>query len=562
MTKPAELKKNEIYPARITGYTSEGAGVCRIGERAVFVPGTISGEEWDVRIVRSTSAAVWGRGEALRAASPHRAEPDCPVYPRCGGCALRHMDYEEERALKLQRVNDALHRIGKLSFSVSGILPAPEDARQRRKVIFNVAEQNGRPVAGFYRARSHDVVPVPDCPAVPQAALACERTVLDWMGREHIPVYDEAARRDGVRHIFYRSSHLSEQAVLTLTASHSPGEKALGILTDMLRECCPEITGLVLNRNTARGNTVLAGEFDTVWGSDILTEGLCGLTFTLSPRSFFQVNPPQAERLYEAALGFAGITPGMTALDLYCGTGTIGLCMASRGAKVIGAEVIPAAVENARDNAQRNGLSESCEFLCADAGEAAAELARRGIRPQVIVVDPPRRGLDESVISHAVGMAPERIAYVSCDPGTLARDLASFARQGYAPVDGIAVDMFPRTSHVETVVLLSHKKPDGHINVKVEFGEGEGKVPLDNIAKRAESYKPKERVTYKMIKEYIEAKYGFKVHTAYIAEVKRDLGLPMYDAPNAVEELKQPRKHPTAEKVEAIKDALKHFEVI
>ncbi len=352
MTIPSELKKNEIYPARITGYTSEGAGVCRIGERAVFVPGTIVGEEWDVRIVRSTSAAVWGRGETLRSPSPHRAKPDCPAYPRCGGCALRHMDYEEELSLKLQRVNDALHRIGKLGFSVSGILPAPEDARQRRKVIFNVAEQNGRPVAGFYRARSHEVVPVPDCPAAPKEALACAQTVLDWMEREHIPVYDEAAKRDGVRHIFYRSSHLTEKAVLTLTASRSPGEKALGILTDMLRERCPDVTGLVLNRNTARGNTVLAGEFDTVWGSEVLTEGLCGLTFTLSPRSFFQVNPPQAERLYEAALGYAGITPGMTALDLYCGTGTIGLCMASRGARVIGAEVIPAAVENARDNAE------------------------------------------------------------------------------------------------------------------------------------------------------------------------------------------------------------------
>ena len=466
MTKPAELKKNDIYPARITGYTSEGAGVCRIGERAVFVPGTIAGEEWDVRIVRSTSAAVWGRGEALRAASPHRAEPDCPVYPCCGGCALRHMDYEEELTLKLQRVNDALHRIGKLDFSVSGILPALEDARQRRKVIFNVAEQNGHPVAGFYRARSHDVVPVPDCPAVPQAALACEHTVLDWMEQEHIPVYDEAVKKDGVRHIFYRSSHLTEKAVLTLTASRSPGEKALGVLADMLRDRCPDVSGLVLNRNTARGNTVLAGEFDTVWGSDILTEGLCALTFTLSPRSFFQVNPPQAERLYEAALGFAGITPDMTALDLYCGTGTIGLCMASRGARVIGAEVIPAAVENAKANARRNGLSESCEFLCADAGEAAAELARRGIRPQVIVVDPPRRGLDESVISHAVGMQPERIVYVSCDPGTLARDLASFARQGYAPVDGIAVDMFPRTSHVETVVQLIRERPDTILDCK------------------------------------------------------------------------------------------------
>ena len=194
------------------------------------------------------------------------------------------MDYEEELSMKLQRVNDALRRIGKLDFSVSGILPAPEDARRRRKVIFNVAEQNGRPVAGFYRARSHDVVPVPDCPAVPEESLICARTVLGWMEREHIPVYDETAKRDGVRHIFYRSSHLTENAVLTLTASRSPGEKALCSLADMLRERCPEVTGLVLNRNTARGNTVLAGEFTTVWGSDILTEGLCGLTFTLSPR--------------------------------------------------------------------------------------------------------------------------------------------------------------------------------------------------------------------------------------------------------------------------------------
>ena len=202
------------------------------------------------------------------------------------------------------------------------------------------------------------------------------------------------------------------------------------------------------------------------------------------------------------------------------------------------------------------------EFLCGDASRLAAELRQRGLRPDVICVDPPRKGLAPDVVEAAASMEPERIVYVSCDPATLARDVARIAPLGYRPVRACAVDLFPGTANVETVVLLSHKKPDGHINVKVEFGEGEGKVPLDNIAKRAESYKPKERVTYKMIKEYIEAKYGFKVHTAYIAEVKRDLGLPMYDAPNAVEELKQPRKHPTAEKVEAIKDALKHFEVI
>ena len=317
----------------------------------------------------------------------------------------------------------------------------------------------------------------------------------------------------------------------------------------------------MLNRNTARGNTVLAGEFDTVWGSEVLTEGLCGLTFTLSPRSFFQVNPPQAERLYERAVEYAVNAPRDQVLDLYCGAGTISLCLARKAAHVIGAEIVPEAIENARRNAERNSM-ENVEFLCADAGAAAAELARRDVRPDCIVVDPPRKGMSPDAIDAMVSMQPPRIVYVSCDPGTLARDVKLLTQRGYTLKQALAVDMFPQTPHVETVVLLSHKKPDGHINVKVEFGEGEGKVPLDNIAKRAEEYKPKERVTYKMIKEYIEAKYGFKVHTAYIAEVKRDLGLPMYDAPNAVEELKQPRKHPTAEKVEAIKDALKHFEVI
>ena len=385
---------------------------------------------------------------------------------------------------------------------------------------------------------------------MPKESLICARTVLGWMEREHIPVYDETAKRDGVRHIFYRSSHLTENAVLTLTASRSPGGKALGILADMLRERCPEVTGLVFNRNTARGNTVLAGEFTTVWGSDILTEGLCGLTFTLSPRSFFQVNPPQAERLYEAALGYAAITPGMTALDLYCGTGTIGLCMASRGARVIGAEVIPAAVENAKDNARRNGLSDVCEFLCADAGEAAAELARRGIRPQVIVVDPPRRGLDESVISHAAGMQPERIVYVSCDPGTLARDLASFSRHGYAPTGGVAVDMFPRTSHVETVVLLSKGEIDSK-KVRVEFS-------LEDM----DMSEFQDGATYPQIKEYVLEHTGLKVSNLYISQIKRKCGLEVgknYNLPKS-EDSRQPQCPPEKEK--AIREAFKYFGMI
>lgn len=345
----------------------------------------------------------------------------------------------------------------------------------------------------------------------------------------------------------------------------------------------------MININKERTNVILGSECSVIWGNSYIEDSICGIMFRISPLSFFQVNPVQTEKLYRKALEYAELTGNETVWDLYCGIGTISLLMATKARKVYGVEIVPQAIEDAKNNALRNSLN-NAEFFVGKAEEvvpriydedmkkaenepvdskessglsdsASFESVMR-INPDVVVVDPPRKGCDETLLDTIVKMNPKRIVYVSCDSATLARDLKYLAANGYEIARVQPVDQFAHTVHVETVVLLSHKKPDGHINVKVEFGEGEGKVPLDNIAKRAESYKPKERVTYKMIKEYIEAKYGFKVHTAYIAEVKRDLGLPMYDAPNAVEELKQPRKHPTAEKVDAIKDALKHFEVI
>ena len=262
--------------------------------------------------------------------------------------------------------------------------------------------------------------------------------------------------------------------------------------------------------------------------------------------------------MYQTVREYIGDTKDKVVFDLYSGTGTIAQIAAAVAKQVIGVEIIPEAVEAAKENAAMNGIT-NCTFLADDVLKALDYITEK---PDLIILDPPRDGVHPKALPKILDYGVERIVYISCKPSSLARDLAMFEAKGYRMEKCVAVDQFCQTVHVETVVLLSHKKPDGHINVKVEFGEGEGKVPLDNIAKRAESYKPKERVTYKMIKEYIEAKYSFKVHTAYIAEVKRDLGLPMYDAPNAVEELKQPRKHPTAEKVEAIKDALKHFEVI
>ena len=375
-----------------------------------------------------------------------------------------------------------------------------------------------------------------------------------------MPIYSEETGEGLLRHIYLRKAQATGEVMACAVVNGDKIPKPELLAGELLREM-PNLKSLVLNSNTARTNVVLGPVCRTLWGEDGIIDELCGLRFFLSPLSFYQVNRSQAERLYQKAAEYAALTGAETLLDLYCGTGTIGLTMAGKAKQVIGVEAVPEAVEDAKRNAALNRIT-NARFLCGDAALAARQLAEEGVQPDVIVLDPPRKGCDVHLIDTVVNMAPRRVVYISCDPATLARDLKLFGEKGYETREATPVDLFPRTGHVETVVLLSHKKADSYIHIDVEFGEGEGKIPVDSIAKRAEAYKPKEKVTYKMIKEYIEAKYGFKVHTAYIAEVKRNLGLPMYDAPNAVEELKQPRKHPTPEKVEAIKDALRYFAVI
>ena len=550
------LQKNQTVRAVIEGYSSEGLGIARVNGQVVFVHRAIRGEDCDILIMKVLKHAAFGKVTAIHTPSGHRQEPDCPYYGRCGGCDFRHMDYAEELAAKRRRVQDALTRLGGSDVPVEEILGAADTDRYRNKSQYPVSP-NG--AVGFYRARTHQVIGVEQCRLQMPQADAAAQAVRQYIRRFRVPCYDERTGRGLLRHLYVRTNAAGESLICLLgcgdRAPHEPE------LVALLRQAVPSAVGVVWGVNQKKGNVILGDSYRTLWGADTLRDSLWGLTFQLSVPSFYQVNRAQAEVLYRKAVEFAALTGQETVLDLYCGAGTITLCMARHCRQAIGAEIVPEAIGDARRNAAANGV-ENVEFFCGDARETAAELAARGLRPDVICVDPPRKGLAPEVVDAAAAMAPRRIVYVSCDPATLGRDVKRFAQHGYTACRAVAVDLFPRTAHVETVVLLSHKKPDGHINVKVEFGEGEGKVPLDNIAKRAEEYKPKERVTYKMIKEYIEAKYGFKVHTAYIAEVKRDLGLPMYDAPNAVEELKQPRKHPTAEKVEAIKDALKHFEVI
>ena len=449
------LKKNEYAQVRIEGYSSEAFGVCRIAGRAVFVPGAIPGESWEIKILKVTNSAVYAKGVRLLSPVKVREEPDCPRYGQCGGCDTRHLCYEEELRFKLDRVNSALRHIGKQSLQLTEILGSKETERYRNKAIFAFAQLDGVPRFGFYRERSHDLIPVEDCLLQSELSCRCARAVADYLRAEGFSAYDEKTVDGTVRFVFCRQARHTSDAVVCVSTARGFGSRT-ETLVSQLRDRCPELSGIVLNVNKTRGNTVLAGDFYPLWGDPMLHDRLCGLDFTLAPQAFFQINPPQAERLYERAAQYAALGSEDLAFDLYCGAGTISLRLARDAGKVIGAEIVTEAVENAAENAAANQVR-NAEFLCGDAGEAAAALAGRGLRPRVVVVDPPRKGMSEEAVSAVASMSPERIVYVSCNPATLARDLLRFEQLSYSFRDGTAVDMFPRTSHVETVVLLSRK---------------------------------------------------------------------------------------------------------
>ena len=559
------LQKNQILTLRIERLSSDGSGVAHSPDgETVFVPGAAPGDEADVRIVKDCKRYAFGILDHLRTPSPDRIPVDCAVAGPCGGCSLRHLDYTAELRAKQENVTDAFRRIGGLDVPVLDICPSPEVDRYRNKVQFPVGlDKNGNPCIGFYAGRTHRIVPCPDCKLQPGVLNDIGNALCRFFAENGIQPYNEETGRGLVRHIFLRRGAHSGQIMVCLVCTRSNLPHADALCT-RLREQFADIATILLNVNSKNTNVILGTETHTLYGPGYIEDTLCGVPVQLGPLSFYQVNTLAAERLYGIAAQYAQLTPDDLLLDLYCGMGTIGLSMVDHCRELVGVEIVPEAIESAKANAARMGdaVAAKSRFFCADAGQAATRLAAEGLHPDVVMLDPPRKGCDEATLSAVVRMAPRRVVYVSCNPATAARDAAWLEQNGYHAEKVQPVDLFPRTKHVETVVLLSHKKADSYIHIDVEFGEGEGKIPVDSIAKRAEAYKPKEKVTYKMIKEYIEAKYGFKVHTAYIAEVKRNLGLPMYDAPNAVEELKQPRKHPTPEKVEAIKDALRYFAVI
>ena len=445
------LEKNKIYRARIEGYTSEGLGVARIDGQAVFVHRALRGEDCDVLLLKVLKNAAFGKVVRVYEPSPHRVEPDCPYYGKCGGCDFRHMDREEELYAKKTRVQDALRRIGGSDVQVEEIL-AGERLHYRNKSQFPIAADG---TVGFYKARSHQVIPVENCLLQKVDTNNVQLKFDRYIRLYNVSCYDERTRQGLLRHLYVRTNGAGESLVCIFANGRELPHEAE--LVALLREASPRIVGVVLGVNTQPTGAILGKEYRTLWGTDVLTDELCDLTFRLSVPSFYQVNREMAEVLYDKAVEFAALTGTETVLDLYCGAGTITQVMARHAGRVIGAEIVPEAIEDAKANAERNGV-ENVEFFCGDASAVAADFAAKGLHPDVICVDPPRKGLAPEVVRAAAQMAPRRIVYVSCDPATLARDVKLFAAEGYGAVRAAAVDMFPGTANVESVVALERRE--------------------------------------------------------------------------------------------------------
>ena len=556
------MKKKDIIEGKIirTEFPNKGTFICE--DQKVTVKGVIDGQTIKGQVTKKRkSGCVVRLLDVLEKSPLEDAKPVCPHFGICGGCFYQTVSYENQLKIKEGMVRDLLKDYvnDDIWEEIKG---SPKVHGYRNKMEFSFGDEvkDGPLALGMHKKNTfHDIVNITDCQIVDNDYNLIVKCALNIAQQMELPFYHKMRHEGYFRHLVVRRAESSGDVLVNIVTT-SQVEADLTKLRDALLELplSGKIIGILHTTNDSLADVVQADKIDILYGQDYFYEEILGLKFKISPFSFFQTNTLGAEILYKTARDFVGETKDKVIFDLYSGTGTIAQMLAPVAKKVVGVEIVEEAVEAAKVNAELNGL-DNCEFIAGDVLKVVDELEDK---PDFIVLDPPRDGIHPKAIQKIIDFGVEQMVYISCKPTSLARDLEVFEAAGYKVKRATAVDQFPNTVHIETVVLLSHKKPDGHINVKVEFGEGEGKVPLDNIAKRAESYKPKERVTYKMIKEYIEAKYGFKVHTAYIAEVKRDLGLPMYDAPNAVEELKQPRKHPTAEKVEAIKDALKHFEVI
>ena len=547
------LQKNQILTLRIERLSSDGSGVAHSADgEAVFVPGTAPGDEARVRIVKDCGRYAFGILDELLTPSPDRIPVDCPVAGPCGGCSLRHLDYAAELRAKQESVLDAFRRIGGLEVPVLDILPSPEVDRYRNKVQFPVGvDKNGAPCIGFYAGRTHRIVPCPDCKLQPGVLNEIGNALCAFFAQQGIRPYDEQSGKGLVRHIFLRRGAHSGQIMVCLVCTRAKLPHAEQLCT-VLREQFPAISTILLNVNAKNTNVILGSENHILYGPGYIEDTLCGVPVRLGPLSFYQVNTLAAERLYGVAAQYAQLTPDDALLDLYCGMGTIGLSMADQCRELIGVEIVPEAIESAKANAARMGeaVAAKSRFFCADAGQAATQLAAEGLHPDIVMLDPPRKGCDEATLTAVVRMAPRRVVYVSCNPATAARDAAWLEQNGYHAEKVQPVDLFPRTKHCETVVLLSKGEVDSK-KIRVEFS-------LEDM----DMSEFQDGATYTQIKDYVLEHSGLKVSNLYISQIKRKCGIEVgknYNLPKS-EDSRQPQCPPEKEK--AIREAFKYFGMI
>lgn len=559
------MKKGQLCEGYIKKVEFPNKGIVSVDgeEKSVIVKNGIPGQKIRFVVNKMRKGKAEGRLLEMLEKSPlEEREPVCEIFPACGGCMYQTMTYEKQREMKAQQVKEILDAVIEGDYVFEGVKASPKEFAYRNKMEFSFGDEykDGPLSLGLHKKGStYDVLTASDCKLVHEDMTKILSCVLGYFKERGASYYKKMQHMGYLRHLLLRRGDATGEILVNLVTTTQEEWDLQSLVDEVLSlKLEGKIVGILHILNDSLSDVVQSDETRILYGQDFFYEKLLGLEFKVTPFSFFQPNSKAAEVLYSTVRDYIGDITDMTLYDLFSGTGTIGQILSPIAKQVIGVEIVEEAVEAANENAARNGLK-NCKFLAGDVFKVLDEIEEK---PDVIVLDPPRDGIHPKALPKILDYEVDRIVYISCKVTSLARDLEMMQQKGYRVEKVVAVDQFVHTVHVETVVLLSHKKPDGHINVKVDLGEGKDQVSLDNIAERAEQYKPKEKITYSMIKNYIEEKYGFKVHTAYIAEVKRELGLPMYDVPNAVEELKQPRKHPTPEEVEAIKDALRYFKVI
>lgn len=544
---PAQVRIHEAYTVAIRDLGVHGEGIGSVDGFTVFVPGALPGETVTVKITLLKKSYALGKLLSIEQESPFRTVPECPVYENCGGCQLSHLTYEGQLDMKYRRVKNVIERIaGESGDLVRPVLPAAHPFAYRNKMAVPAGLVKGKAALGCYRQGSHDIIPVSSCAIQKEENNRLLQFARRFIEKYGISVYDEKTRKGSLRHVMGRVGDDGKVMVVLVTASKTLPEEKRWI--EEIQKELPETVSLWHNIQPKPGNTILGTKIRHLWGRETLTASLCGLRFEVSPYSFFQVHKEQAEILYEKALAYADLKGGETVIDAYCGTGTISLCLAKKAKRVIGIEIVKPAIKDAKKNAKKNHM-ENTEFYAADAGKFMPQLYRKGLVPDVIVMDPVRAGCSEEVLKAAAGMNPKRIVYVSCNPATFARDAKILKSEGYEIKEIQPVDMFPQTMHVETIVLLSKLDSKNHISVE---------LPMDDMdLTSAES-----KATYKQIQNYVLEKFGFKVSNLYIAQVKEKCGIKERGNYNKSKNIDSKQPVCPIEKEESIKDAFRYFQMI